>query len=126
MSEKEITNEELAEEDQTEENDGYSDLAELFGAGEEEEENEYDDENLIQEEECYGEIVKTVTEIAQPIETFVEVGAKELANGKLTPFCKFSIKRNITEKTDEFEVIDDDFETLIERVKETMSRFQEE
>ena len=126
MTYDEMTIEELAEEEcEEEDNDenGYSELDELFERnGEEDEENEFPSPEFS-DMPTY-EPMRTITEIAQPVKTIVEVGAKELANGNITPFCKFVIERNLTEQTNEFEVIGNDFETLIKRVKETMDRFR--
>lgn len=114
MKNKEITNEELENEEDVDEEE----CLDLESLG-------FDDESFIQDE-CFGEIAKTITVIAQPIKTTVDVGAREYANGKVKPFCKFSIERNITEDDDEFEIIAEDFAILIDKVKDTMSGFKEQ
>ena len=112
----EMTIAELMEEECTEENEE-----------EEYEEIGFDEEEDDEEEDCYGEIAKTITtEIAQPIKTTVRVGAEKDSKGNVKPNCSFSIERNLTEDVDEFKVIENDFDALIERVKVVMESFKEE
>ncbi len=111
----EMTTEELNDEEEFEdEEDGMSSLEELF-----ETDNADEDDGDEYEEDV--PISKVITEIAQPVEITTSVGAEVDSKGQLKPNCKFTIKRNITTDDDEFEIMENDFESLIERVKMTIA-----
>ncbi len=95
------------EEEECEDEDGMSSLRELF---------EMDDEENEDEEEDMP-VSKVITEIAQPVKIITSVGAEVDSKGQLKPNCKFTIERSITTDDDEFEIMENDFESLIERVK---------
>jgi len=112
MTNEEMTNEELVEEEEQidDEDDGMSPLSELFG----------DDEEGYEEDGDEVPVSKVVTEIAQPVKITTAVGAEVDSKGQLKPNCKFTIERSITTDDDEFEIMENDFESLIERVKMTI------
>lgn len=111
----EMTTEELNDEEEFEdEEDGMSSLEELF-----ETDNADEDDGDEYEEDV--PISKVITEIAQPVEITTSVGAEVDSKGQLKPNCKFTIRRNITTDDDEFEIMENDFESLIERVKMTIA-----
>jgi hypothetical protein len=113
----EMTNEELDEEEIEE---GISDL-EAFLEGED---NDEDDEEYEDEEEDDVPISKVITEIAQPIKITTSVGAEIDSKGQLKPNCKFTIERNITQDDDEFEIMENDFDAPIEKVKMTIAELK--
>lgn len=118
MTNEEMTNEELVEEEEQidDEDDGMSPLSELFG----------DDEEGYEEDGDEVPVSKVVTEIAQPVKITTAVGAEVDSNGQLKPNCKFTIERSITTDDDEFEIMENDFESLIERVKMTIAELKGE
>jgi len=144
-----MTNEELEEEEEQtddeeqfeDEEEGMSQLSELFGDGDDE---EYEDGDLffkcetgcgelrILDVDEMREIIapvntsKTVTEIAQPVKITTAVGAEVDSKGQLKPNCKFTIERSITTEDDVFEIMADDFDALIERVKQTIAALRGE
>ena len=104
------------EEEECEDEDGMSSLRDLFEMD--------DDEN--EEEEDDIPVSKVVTEIAQPVKITTSVGAEVDSKGQLKPNCKFTIERSITTGDDEFEIMENDFESLIERVKMTIAAIKGE
>lgn len=104
------------EEEECEDEDGMSSLRELF---------EMDDEENEDEEEDMP-VSKVITEIAQPVKIITSVGAEVDSKGQLKPNCKFTIERSITTDDDEFEIMENDFESLIERVKMTIAAIKGE
>lgn len=118
MTNEEMTNEELVEEEEQidDEDDGMSPLSELFG----------DDEEGYEEDGDEVPVSKVVTEIAQPVKITTAVGAEVDSKGQLKPNCKFTIERSITTDDDEFKIMENDFESLIERVKMTIAELKGE
>ncbi len=121
----EMTNEELEDEElEDEERDnGMSDLEAFLDGGREDEEVEGEDEENEEEDGEYEDdipISKVITEIAQPVKIITSVGAEVDSKGQLKPNCKFTIERSITSDDDEFEIMENDFKSLIKRVKMTI------
>jgi hypothetical protein len=110
----EMINEELNDEELNDEEERENALEDLF-------DEEYDDE---EEEEV--PVSKVITEIAQPVKITTSVGAEIDSKGQLKPNCKFTIERNITADDDEYEIMETDFDALIEKVKETIFRLKGE
>jgi len=110
----EMTNEELNDED---EEAGMSSPEELFEMDNDEEEYEDDEEEEVP-------VSKVITEIAQPVKITTSVGAEIDSKGQLKPNCKFTIERNITQDDDEFEIMETDFDALIEKVKMTIAELK--
>jgi hypothetical protein len=118
-----LTEEELNQLDVEDENEGFDENPDYY---EDEEDAEEDDE---EDEREVVQVTETVSIVKQPVITSVMVGAEVDSKGTVRPVCKGSIERHIdpeTVETDEFDIISEDFDKLVEEVKVRIAQLKEE